>query len=280
MAQQMSVMYRHIPLDGIIAQNGPEFAQSFANRMSQQMVEMSNIAPKTFNMVGEIRTIDRHYQGFQELVMLLRQDVGAKSGIPESVLFHSSPTGFSDNDSDTTLKQAEIIQSLGNKIIPQVSPLVKILVYGCFGPDSPQAELADQVRLSFGSPVVLTNEERTQAGVTFGGVLTAAIGAGLQPGDAIELAHSFTPDIELPKNLIDRLNAVPDMSENDEGGSIETLGSKLRGENALPDLGARLRGENAVPNLGEKLRGESEPEQGLLSRITNPVKRLFSRINQ
>lgn len=279
MAQQMSVMYRHIPLDGIIAQNGPEFAQQFANKMSQQMVEMSNVAPKTFNMIGEIKTIDRHYQGFQDLVMLLRQDIGAKSGIPESVLFHSSPTGFSDNEADTTLKQAEVIQSLGNKIIPQLSNLVKVLVYSCFGPDSPQAKVADQVRLSFDSPVVLTNEERNAAGTMFSGLLTSFIGAGLQPADAIEMAHSFTPDIELPQDVMDRLNAEPELGETDEGGGIESLGAKLRGETPVNEMGKRLRGETPVNELGDKLRGETD-KPSLLSRITNPVKRLFSGIRQ
>ncbi len=287
MAQQMSVMYRHIPLDGIIAQNGPEYAQQFANGMSRQMVEMSNIAPKTFNMVGEIKTIERHYQGFPELVMLLRQDIGAKSRIPESVLFHSSPTGFSDIDSDTTLKQAEVAKELGNKIIPQYQPSVVMLIYSCFGPNSEQAKMADQVRLTFESPVVLTNEERNAAGTTFSGLFTAFINGGLQPGDAIEMSKAFTPDIELPQDVIDRLNQIADMGLNDEQetGGVESLGQKLRGEAGVLNLGERLRGD-AVSDLHSKVSeddtpgSESTPVGNLFDKVASPLKKLFSKVKE
>jgi hypothetical protein len=272
MAQQMSVMYRHIPLDGIIAQNGPAFAQQFAEGMSRQMVEMSNIAPKTFNMVGEIKTIERNYSGFPELVSILQQDVGAKADISHSVLFNTMSTGFSKNTDDISMKQANTVQNIGNKLIPQLQPIVKMLVYSCFGPDSEQAKYADMVRIDFDTPVVLTNEQRNAAGTVFASVLTANIGAGLQPADAIDLAHSFTPDIDMPDGLMERLRAVPDLMDETAGDAIHTLADRLNG-GPVGKLADRIHGENVSPvsSLAEKLKSPS-----LWNRLKgSPIGQLF-----
>jgi len=274
MAQQSSVLYRHIPLDGIIAQNGPEFAEQFARKMQQQMVQLSTVIPKTFNSVGELKAIERNYQGYPELVSILERDIGSKSGISDTVLFHAKTSGLNDStEGDTTLKQAESVTAVGNQVKLQVKDFIRVMVYSCFGPDSEQAKKADNVRLDFDSPVILTNEQRNQAGATFSTVFTAMIGGGLQPGDAIELSKAFIPDIELPQDIINKLAEIADMGLNDEVGD------------GVESLGARLRGENAIPNLGDKLRGESGGEDapktgvaGLADRIASPVKKLFNKI--
>ncbi len=272
MAQQMSVMYRHIPLDGIIAQNGPGYAQQFAEEMSRQMVSMSNIAPKTFNMVGEIKTIQRDFAGFPELVHILEKAVGSKADIADSVLFNTMSTGFSKNTDDISMKQAGTIQNIGNKLIPQLQPIVKMLVYSCFGPDSEQAKSADMVRIDFDTPVVLTNEQRNAAGVTFSSVLAASIAAGLQPADALDVAHSFTPDIEMPNDLMDRLRAVPDLMDETAGSAVSALNDRLTG-GPVGRLASRIGSESETPvmALADKLKKPS-----LFERLaSSPVGRLF-----
>lgn len=281
MAQQLSILYSHFPADALIANGGANAVRAVAEEIQNQIRKMSNVNPQAMNTALELKVLDRNFTGFPELVGILEKAVCAKAGLSSADIFDTQASGQNANDDGKhTIKDAGAIQEIANKIVPQVANLVKILVYSKFGPKSPQAAMADSVRLDFDSPVILTNEERNAAGTTFSTVFTAMIGGGLQPGDALEVGKAFIPDIELPQDVIDRLNEVADMGLDSEvGPAIESLGSQLRGENTIPSLGAKLRGENALPNLGEKLRGETEPSQpSLLSRITNPVKRLFGGI--
>ena len=273
MAQQSSVMYRHIPLDGIIAQNGPQFAESFAKEMSKQMVSMSNVAPKTFNLVGEIKTIERNFQGFGDIVHILEKAVGSKADVPDSVLFNTSATGFSKNTDDISMKQANTVQNIGNKLIPQLQPIVKMLVCSCFGPDSEQAKMADMVRIDFDTPVVLTNQQRNEAGTTFSAVLSAGITAGLQPADAIDIAHKFTPDIELPDGLMDRLRIEPDLMN--EGSPVETLTNRLTG-GPIGRLSSRISGKNDSPV--SLLADRIQKKPNLFDRLVkSPISKLFGK---
>jgi len=266
-------MYRHIPLDGIIAQNGPQFAESFAKEMSKQMVSMSNVAPKTFNLVGEIKTIERNFQGFGDIVHILEKAVGSKADVPDSVLFNTSATGFSKNTDDISMKQANTVQNIGNKLIPQLQPIVKMLVCSCFGPDSEQAKMADMVRIDFDTPVVLTNQQRNEAGTTFSAVLSAGITAGLQPADAIDIAHKFTPDIELPDGLMDRLRIEPDLMN--EGSPVETLTNRLTG-GPIGRLSSRISGKNDSPV--SLLADRIQKKPNLFDRLVkSPISKLFGK---
>ena len=272
MAQQASLLYRFVPLDGIVAQNGPGAARQWAEQLASQMREMSNVNPKVFNMVGELKAIERTYTGFTELVGMLERSLGAKADVPSSVLFHDQAQGLNaSNQSDTTLKQAATIQNIGNKIIPQLSNVVKMMVYSCFGPDSEQAKKADKVRIDFDSPVVLTNEERNAAGTTFSAVFSALFNGGLQPADAIEIAQSFTPDIELPQSVIDKLNAVPELGM--EGEAVHELAERLQGgTDGVANLAARLK-PDSVSALAEKVKPPS-----LFDRLKPAVSKLFKKV--
>ncbi len=207
-AQQLSLLVHEIPLDGIIAQNGVAAADSFAQANSARMRNWSMINPVTVNSFGELKAINRTFSDFDKLLMGVRQDVAANSGIPESVLFHTLSTGFSDNTEEINLKQSETIKNVSNAVIPQVKPLVKLLVYSCFGPDSEQANYADMVSLSFDSPTVITNEERGKMLEKFSNAVNVFASAKIPVSDGIEIALRFIPDIELPDDLTTRLKSI------------------------------------------------------------------------
>lgn len=289
MSQQLSLLFRVLPLDAITAQNGAAYAQEIAKKTQLVLSQASNVTPRTLNAVGDVKVIERHFTGFEELVHILRQDVGAQSEISDTIIFNTQSTGFSKNEGDTTLKQAETITKIGNKIIPQVQPVVKMMVYSCFGYDSEQGRRADKVRLTFDSPTVLTNSERNEAGGTFSAVLTATIGAGAQIGDAMEIAKSFVPDIELPQEILDRMKMEPDLldekgfDEVEVSEDIADLGARLRGESteAIQELGESIRGEVETPVsgielLGAQARGRTMTEK--LERIGKPQGNLITRI--
>ena len=221
MAQQMSLLVHIIPLDGIIAENGPAYAQGFAQNNNQLLRAWSFLNPLTINSYGELKAIDRSFADFDKLNMALRQDVAANSGIPESVLFHTLSTGFNDNSEEITYKQSETIRNINNAVIPSYKNIVKLLIASCFGPDSPQFKKADTVRISFDSPDVITNEERGKMFDKFTCGINMLVTAGINVHDSVVMARKFMPEIEISEEIMGKLeteNPDPDAQAANKGG--------------------------------------------------------------
>ena len=214
MAQQMSLLVHTIPLDGIIAQNGPASAEQFVQANNARMRAWSMLNPMTINSYGELKAIDRSFADFDKLNMALRQDVAANSGIPESVLFHTLSTGFSDNTEEITYKQSETIRNINNAVIPSYRNIVKILIASCFGPNSPQFKKSDTVRISFDSPDVITNEERGKMFEKFTSGINMLKTAGINVHDSVVIARKFMPEIDISEEIMDNLETEnPDPNE-------------------------------------------------------------------
>jgi hypothetical protein len=278
--QQMSLIFNSIDIAALLAAGGPNAAQALAEQVGRKLAGASNVFPKTINSGGKLEVIERNFTGYPAMINVLEDALCAGAELSPAIVFGRQQTGMGNNDGESTLKQAGSIQKIANKIIPQLQPLVKILVYSCFGPDSEQAKLADKVRIDFDSPVVLTNKERNEAGTTFSTVVTAMIGAGLQPGDALEVGKSFIPDIELPQDVLDKLAQVADMGLNDEvGPAVEALYDRLHSdETGIAYLGEELRGEAGVTHLGERLATEGViPASPAVKTLGQRIKGLFTR---
>lgn len=228
MSQQMSLVYHEMPMDGIIAQNGPDAAQEFAEANSRALAEWSLAKPKTMNSFGKIGTIERNFSGYSDLAMLLRQDISAKSGVPESSLFYTQATGFTDNDSDTTVKQAETLKGLGDDIAPQLQPIIEMMIYSCFGPDSPQAETAREVEICFDSPSIVTDEQRAKLGSNFFSMIQTGTGSGMRLDNAAEVASQFIPDLEIDEEMIQKFKESQE--KLDEREQLEFEQNKLLAE--------------------------------------------------
>ena len=210
MAQQMSLLVHEIPLDGIIAQNGIEGpVEDFVKENNQMLRKWSMFDPMTVNSYGKLTAINRSFTDFYELILSTRQDIGAEAGLAESVLFHTQPTGFSDNKEDITLKQSETIKGINKEMMPAFKPIIKIMIASCFGVDSEYFQKADRVRMSFESPEVVTNEERGKLLEKFANAVASLNGAGMALKTAVETSQKFLPDIQIPQTIIDSLEDKP-----------------------------------------------------------------------
>ena len=236
MAQQMSLLVHTIPLDGIIAQNGPSSAEQFVQANNARMRAWSMLNPMTINSYGELKSIDRSFTDFDKLNMALRQDVAANSGIPESVLFHTLSTGFSDNTEEITYKQSETIRNINNAVIPSYRNIVKILIASCFGPDSEQFKKSDTVRISFDSPDVITNEERGKMLEKFSSAVNMLYSAGINVHDAVCISRKFMPEIDIPEEIMNKLeteNPDPEAAQDKMNGF--GANTKKQGQKEEPD---------------------------------------------
>ena len=243
MAQQSSLMYHAIPADGLIIENGPDFAKDFFEENEAQMRKWSMLHPRAINSVGEIKILERTYSGYRDLIKEAALGLCASSGVAESILFEEKATGLaSDNRDDVTLKQSEMIRLLFNNVAPSFKNCIELLVCSCFGADSPQAALAKKVRIKPDNGFVLSEMDKAQLGQAFTTIAgqLSAIGAPLKT--AVNLAKSFVPSAEIDEELMNELTA------GETEGMDENLWQSI---NAGRDMDQGMNGFNLLENTQE-----------------------------
>lgn len=234
MAQQSSLMYHAIPADGLIIENGVEFAKQFFKENEKQMREWSILHPKAINSVGEIKILERTYTGFRDLINEARLALCAASSVPESILFAEKATGLaSDNEDDVTLKQSEAIRLLFNTVSPCFKNCIKILVCSCFGLDSEQAKIADKVSIKADTGVIISDGDRAQLGQAFTTISGQLVAMGVPLSTAISVAQKFVPSADLDEDTMAELGA------GESEGMDESLWEQL---NAGRDVGGVIGG--------------------------------------
>jgi hypothetical protein len=234
MAQQSSLMYHAIPADGLIIENGAEYARQFFKENEAQMREWSMLHPRTINSVGEIKILERTYSGYKDLLKESELALCASSGVAESILFEEKATGLaSDNREDVTLKQSEMIRLLFNTVAPSFKNCIELLVCSCFGADSEQAKHAKSVKIKADNGFVLSEVEKSQLGQAFSSMAGQFTAMGIPLTTAVKIAQKFVPSAEIDdatmealgageaegmdQQMWDAMNAGRDMDDNDMG---------------------------------------------------------------
>lgn len=218
MAQQMSLMYHQFPADGLIIENGPQYAKQFFKENEAEMRSWSMLNPKAINSVGEIKILERTYTGFQQLIQESRLALSAGSNIPSSTLFPEKATGLaSDNEDDVTLKQSETIRLLFKNVAPAYKNVIALLVMSCFGKNSEQAKHAWEVRIAPDTGVVLSDQDKAQLGASFTQIIGGLVAVGAPLSTAAKVAKKFIPSADLDEQTMSELT----------GGEAEGMDQEL-----------------------------------------------------
>ena len=208
MAQQSSLMYHAIPADGLIIENGADYARQFFKENEAQMREWSMLHPRTVNSVGEIKILERTYSGYKDLLKESELALCASSGVAESILFEEKATGLaSDNREDVTLKQSEMIRLLFNTVAPAFKNCIELLVCSCFGANSEQAAHAREVKIKADNGFVLSEVEKSQLGQAFSSMAGQFTAMGIPLTTAVKIAQKFVPSAEIDDETMDALGA-------------------------------------------------------------------------
>ena len=233
MAQQSSLMYHSIPADGLIIENGPDFARDFFKENEEQMRKWSMLHPRAINSVGEIKILDRTYSGYQDLMKQAQLGLCASSGVAESILFEEKATGLaSDNRDDVTLKQSEMIRLLFNNVAPAFKNCIELLVCSCFGANSEQAALAKKVHIKADNGFVLSETDKAQLGQAFTAMAGQFVAMGVPLTEAIKVAQKFVPSAEIDEDTMNALGA------GEAAGMDEDMWNQMNaGREMDPDAG-------------------------------------------
>jgi len=227
MAQQMSLLMYEMSLDGTMAANSLSTLKELMKLNDEQMRAWSMANPKTINAAGKVYTVNRTYAGYSDLGELMKSDICAQSGIPDSALFHTQSKGFTNNTEEELLKQSETIRLAAKQILPSLMSIKDFSIYDTFGQGSEEAKHKNTLRFTFDNPVVATEGERAESAARFAATINSLHQAGMPLEAAIMQAQQFFKAISVPA-------AVIQMSkERDE--NTYNLEEAISKKNAQPD---------------------------------------------
>lgn len=201
MCQQMSLLVHQLPLDGIIAQNGPDAARKWQKENEEQLRNWSILNPKAINSYGEIAVVNRTYTGFDSLVDAVRKDVSAKAGIPESVIFFSQPNGiFNKTEEDVLLKQSETIRMVQKVVAPAINEVLPYIAVSLWGlPEGLTSwEKYKTLQIDFDSPVISSPTQKADIAQKYSQSIATLVGAGMPLQTALSFVSRLASEVELP----------------------------------------------------------------------------------
>ena len=207
MAQQMSLLLYEMPLDTLFSQLGVDAVKKLMKENTEQMKEWSMANPKVLNAFGKVYTVNRQYTGYPELMLTMRQDIAAQSGIPESVLFHTQPKGFSNNTEEVLLKESQTVKLAQQAVLPSLEYIVPYAVLHAFGPDSQESRFIRDVHFSFDTPVVATDSERAETSARFSAAVNSLRQAGVPITAALNITQQFFRDIKISEEDLQLIKA-------------------------------------------------------------------------
>lgn len=202
MAQQMSLILYRMPLDALNATIGPDKVKELMKINEEKMSEWSALSPKAVNMVGEVEVVDRTYSGFEQFVGAMKSDLAAQCGIPEPSLWHTPNKGFSDNTTESLLKQSETLQMSQKFLERCMVPCTNALIAHTFGMDSEEWEHRDELRMIFNKPIISTEKDLAEVGARFAASVSSFTQAGVSPDIAIKLSSQFFPTVKITDEML------------------------------------------------------------------------------
>lgn len=202
MAQQMSLVLYRLPLDQLNATLGADKVKELMQINEQKMREWSAVNPKAVNMIGEVEVVDRTYSGFEQFIGGMKSDLAAQCGLPEPTLWHTPNKGFSDNTTESLLKQSETLRMLQHFIERSMRPATNALIAHVFGTDSAEWAARDNVCMTFTRPEIATEKDKAEMGARFAATVSSFCQAGVSPDIALRLAKPFFPTVTLDDALL------------------------------------------------------------------------------
>lgn len=229
MAQQMSLILYRMPLDALNATIGPDKVKELMKINEENMSQWSALSPKAVNMVGEVEVVDRAYSGFEQFVGAMKSDLAAQCGIPEPSLWHTPNKGFSDNTTESLLKQSETLQMSQKFLERSMVPCTNALIAHVFGQDSQEWEHRNDIRMIFNKPIISTEKDLAEVGARFAASVSSFTQAGVSPDIAIDLSSQFFPTVKITDEMLSKAKqSYEDVIERQEKAAQQSqMGQKM-----------------------------------------------------
>lgn len=232
MAQQMSLILYKMPLDALNATIGTDKVRELMTINEEKMAGWSALSPKAVNMVGEVEVVDRTYSGFEQFVGAMKSDLAAQCELPEPTLWHTPNKGFSDNTTESLLKQSETLQMKQRFLERSMGPAKDALIAHVFGTDSEEWERRATIKMAFNKPTISTEKDLAEVGARFAASVSSFVQAGVSPDIAMDLSSQFFPTVKITKEMLDKAKqSYEDVMERQASTQInnnnQSMGQKM-----------------------------------------------------
>ena len=232
MAQQMSLILYKMPLDALNATIGADKVRELMEINEEKMAGWSALSPKAVNMVGEVEVVDRTYSGFDQFVGAMKSDLAAQCELPEPSLWHTPNKGFSDNTTESLLKQSETLQMKQKFLERSMVPAKDSLIAHVFGTDSEEWERRSTIKMVFNKPTISTEKDLAEVGARFAASVSSFVQAGVSPDIAMDLSSQFFPTVKITKEMLNKAKqSYEDVMERQASTQInnnnQTMGQKM-----------------------------------------------------
>lgn len=220
MAQQMSLLLYKMPLDSLNATIGADKVKELMRVNEEKMTQWNTLSPKAVNMVGDVEVVDRTYSGFDQFIGSMKSNLAAQCELPEPTLWHTPNKGFSDNTTESLLKQSETLLMKQSFLERSMTPCTEALIAHVFGQDSEEWEKRNLVKMSFNKPVISTEKDLAEVGARFAASVSSFVQAGVSPDIAIDLSSQFFPTVKITEEMLNKAKAsYEEMLEHQENVS-------------------------------------------------------------
>lgn len=216
MAQQMSLLLYKMPLDALNATLSPDAIKKLMAVNEEKMSEWSAVNPKAVNMVGDVEVVNRTYSGFDHFIGSMKSNLASQCDIPEPVLWHTPNKGFSDNTTESLLKQSESLRMKQKFIERSLKPTRDILIAATWGKDSEEYKHKDELQLTLSKPTISTEKDMAEAGARFAASVSSFAASGVAPDIAIKLTAPFFPSVKVSQTLIDEAKKSYDLVQQQQ----------------------------------------------------------------
>ena len=224
MAQQMSLVLYKMPLDALNSTIGPGKVRELMEINEEKMAEWSALSPKAVNMVGDVEVVDRTYSGFEQFIGAMKSNLAAQAELPEPVLWHTPNKGFSDNTTESLLKQSETLQMKQKFLERSMQPCTDALIAHVFGMDSEEWEHRNELKMTFNKPIISTEKDLAEVGARFAASVSSFVNAGVSPDIAIDLSSQFFPTVKVTDEMLAKAKASYEevMKHEEEMGKMKS----------------------------------------------------------
>ena len=236
MVSQMSLLYRKINVDGVLASEGANALDSLVSEGTIKMRDASPENPINLDILGDIGVINRDFDGVPGLCKLLIKKLCAEAKIYEPTVFTQDKGNFASGD-DTQgilMKQYENNMYIYKELEPQLRKLAKILVIDALGTDDHILRKLKYTKFEFNSPIAVNALDKAKIGESFSKIVLNLVGARIPIDTAVDIADEYVDnkDKTINNSIREKLIETQKMFEEiDRQNMIETKGNSINAEN-------------------------------------------------
>ena len=221
MVKNMSIVYRKIPFEHIMASDGLNAVRKSIEELKEAL-DSQTASDKlnhivNFDTIGDLGCINRDFKEMENIITLKRQDLCAKAGTYEPLIFTIKKGSFSSGDDTqgTLTKQYESNEMFYNNMAMQMKSMAMLMTIDALGTSNRVMSVLQYSSMNFVRPIAVSALEKAQIGkIISEGVLNYG-SMNIPVNYGIDLMDEYVDNKEMvSKELREKLTKIENEKES------------------------------------------------------------------